>query len=85
MNSFDGEVIDPATMDDPEKWAALDLNEFIGRNSREIRQAEILDFYKRLKSENNFRRVGAFGFCWGGWASFMLGNKGMSLKMVSLR
>ena len=55
----------------------FDLPAFIGRNSKEIRWPEISAAAKALKQEHGFKKVGAIGFCYGGWAVFQLGSKGM--------
>ena len=75
--SFGGEVVTPETMDDPNKREAFDLMAFIGRNSKEKRFPEISEFAKALKKEHGFKKVGAIGFCYGGWAVFQLGVKGV--------
>jgi len=49
----------------------------IGRNSKEIRFPEIEACAKELKSTH--KKVGAIGYCYGGWACFQLGGKGKSL------
>ncbi|KAF2170326.1 hypothetical protein M409DRAFT_64109 [Zasmidium cellare ATCC 36951] len=46
-------------------------------NSREIREPEIFACARKLRSE--YKKVGAVGFCWGGWAVFRLGAKGNNL------
>lgn len=55
--------------------ASFDLQGWIGRNSREIRWPEISSCAKALKSEHSFKRVGAMGYCYGGWGCFQLGSK----------
>jgi dienelactone hydrolase len=67
---FGGEVL-PAKTIVSEDWAALDLPSFIGRNSREVREPEIFGCVKALR-EQGFEKVGAIGFCYGGWAVFRL-------------
>ena len=49
----------------------------IGRNSKEIRFPEIEACAKELKSTH--KKVGAIGYCYGGWACFQLGGKGKNL------
>ena len=51
---------------------------FLGRNSKEVRCPEIENCAKALKQEHGFKKLGAIGFCWGGWAVFQLGGKGQS-------
>lgn len=64
---------------DPEKAKSFDLMAFIGRNSKEIRFPEMEAAAKTLKGELGFKKVGAIGFCYGGWAVFQLGAKGKNL------
>jgi dienelactone hydrolase len=56
-----------------ERWAEIDLPDFLSRNGRTQREPEIFAVAKALKSK--FPRVGAVGFCFGGWAVFRLGAK----------
>lgn len=70
MYSFDGEVVDPDAMSDPEKAKKFDLMAFIGRNSKEIRWPEVKASAQELKKQ--YSKVGAMGFCYGGWACFKL-------------
>lgn len=55
----------------------LDFPGFIGRNSKEIREPEIFACAKALKSQ--FKKVGAIGYCYGGWGCFRLAAKGNNL------
>lgn len=55
----------------------FDVGAFIGRNSKQIRWPEIESCARALKREHGFEKVGAMGFCFGGWAVFRLGGKGM--------
>lgn len=57
----------------------LDLGSFIGRNSKAIRGPETVAAAKFLKSDLGFKKIGAVGYCYGGWASFQLGAKGNNL------
>ena len=69
---FGGEVL-PSPHILAENWPALDLPAFIGRHSREIREPEIFECARALRREH--AKVGAVGFCYGGWAVFRLGAK----------
>lgn len=65
------------TMDDPEKYKNFDLKAFgLDLNSKEKRFPEMVACAKALKSEHGFKKLGAIGFCYGGWAVFKLGGKG---------
>lgn len=79
--SFNGEVVDPDAMSDPEKSKNFNLGEFIGRNSRKIRWPEIKQHAQTLKAK--YPKVGAIGFCYGGWAAFQLGADPSLVDAVS--
>ncbi|KAL0940453.1 dienelactone hydrolase family protein [Colletotrichum truncatum] len=53
------------------RFHEIDLEGFIGRNSRTIREPEIFEFARALRTRHE--KVGAVGFCYGGWAVFRLG------------
>lgn len=55
------------------EWQDLDLPGFLAKNSREVREPEIFAFARALRAR--YRRVGAVGFCYGGWAVFRLGAR----------
>lgn len=76
LNSFDGEVVTPETMEDPEKFKNFDIGAFMGRHGKDIRGPEIFACAKALKQELGFKKLGAIGFCYGGWAVFRLGAQG---------
>lgn len=73
MHSFNGEVVEPEMMEDPEKRKNFDIMAFIGRNNKDIRYPEISANAKELKS--NYKKVAAIGFCYGAWAVLRLGAK----------
>lgn len=64
-------------MDDPKKREAFNLPEFINRNTKELRFPEILACARALKSQ--YPKLGAIGFCYGGWAVFKLAAYGPEL------
>lgn len=51
-------------------FAEIDLHGFVSRNSRAIREPEILACARKLRAE--YGRVGAIGYCYGGWVVFRL-------------
>jgi len=55
------------------RFHEIDIVGFLGRNSREIREPEIISFARTLRGK--YDRVGAIGFCYGGWAVHRLGSK----------
>lgn len=69
---FHGEVLD-FDLCRQERYKEAGLNEFVKRNSRQIREPEIITFAKYLRER--FARVGAAGYCFGGWAVFRLGAR----------
>ena len=64
-------------MSDPARLAAFDIGAFLGKNGKAVREPEIAACAKALKQELGFKKVGAVGFCYGGWAVFRLGAKGL--------
>ncbi|KGQ02047.1 hypothetical protein PAAG_11225 [Paracoccidioides lutzii Pb01] len=50
-------------------------------NSREIREPEIFACAKALR-QKSYKKVGAIGFCYGGWAVFRLGAKGHQPPLI---
>lgn len=55
------------------EFQKIDFQGFLKRNSREIREPEIFDCAQALKTK--YKKVGAVGYCYGGWAVFRLGAK----------
>ncbi|OKL61726.1 hypothetical protein UA08_03063 [Talaromyces atroroseus] len=71
---FGGEVLD-VDLIAAEKFDQLDLPGFLQRNGREQRESEIFDCARTLRQQHGYRKVGAVGYCYGGWASLRLGAK----------
>ena len=83
-HSFGG-VVFPASIlhaasRDASQWAELDLPTFRKNNTKAIRTPEITSFAQHLRTQH--RRIGAIGFCYGGWAVFHLGSKSNSPPLV---
>ncbi|KAL2022374.1 hypothetical protein VTK56DRAFT_5441 [Thermocarpiscus australiensis] len=53
------------------RYHEVDLQGFLARNARTVREPEILGYARVLRGM--YDRVGAIGFCYGGWAVFRLG------------
>ena len=70
--SFDGEVVTPEMV----KSGKINIADMLARNSKDLRFPEIERLVRSLKQEHGFKKIGAIGFCWGGWAVFQLGAKG---------
>lgn len=76
---FDGEVLDFDALA-AERWAEMDLHGMLTRNSRAVREPEILTFAAHLRRLH--KKVGAVGYCYGGWAAFRLGAREHSPPLV---
>ncbi|KAJ9138352.1 Dienelactone hydrolase family protein [Pleurostoma richardsiae] len=63
-----------------EKWAELDIPGFLGRNGRQVREPLIFDVVRALRQKH--AKVGAIGFCYGGWAVFRLGSASHKQPLV---
>ncbi|KAH7062581.1 dienelactone hydrolase family protein [Macrophomina phaseolina] len=57
------------------RWDELDVSGFMRPNGRDAREGEILACARALKDDEGFEKVGAVGFCYGGWAVFRLGAR----------
>jgi dienelactone hydrolase len=68
---FEGEVVEPDALSDPEKRAKFDIPAFLGRHSKEKRYPTMVATAKLLKSQ--FPKVAAIGYCYGAWGVFKLG------------
>lgn len=77
MLRFGGEVLPEDIINDPSRWGELNLPQFMARNSKAIREPEILECARQLR--HNHRKTGAIGFCFGGWGVFRLAAKGRDL------
>ena len=71
---FGGEIINHELCRQ-ERYEEAGVHEFFARNSREIREPEMFSFAKCLREQFKYSRVGAVGYCYGGWAVFRLGSK----------
>ncbi|KAF2238446.1 dienelactone hydrolase family protein [Viridothelium virens] len=56
-----------------DRWNEVDVPSFIKKNTREMREPEIFACARALRQKHG--KVGAVGFCYGGWAVFRLGAK----------
>ncbi|GAB1190845.1 hypothetical protein APSETT444_000010 [Aspergillus pseudonomiae] len=54
-------------------WHDLDVDGFMSKNTRQLREPEVLDCARALRVQ--YKKVAAVGFCYGGWAVFRLGSK----------
>lgn len=69
---FGGETVDEDAVIKG-RWDEIDLVGFEKRNNRQIREPQILSCAKALREK--YAKVGAIGYCFGGWAVFRLGAK----------
>ncbi|KAL9043769.1 MAG: hypothetical protein Q9214_003053 [Letrouitia sp. 1 TL-2023] len=70
---FEGEIVSEDMLFDPEKSKKFDLMAFIGRHGKDTFPT-ISGCVRALKEKRGFKKVGAIGYCWGGWAVFQLGG-----------
>jgi dienelactone hydrolase len=54
-------------------WPELNLDQYLTTNSREARSPEILECARHLRAQ--YPKVGAIGYCYGGWAGFYLASE----------
>ncbi|KAL6706248.1 hypothetical protein ACN47E_005983 [Coniothyrium glycines] len=69
---FGGERIDAEAII-AGRWKDLDLEGFRKRNAREIREPQIFAAATALR-EQGYRKIGAVGYCFGGWAVLRLAH-----------
>ncbi|KAK3111239.1 hypothetical protein LTR53_013715 [Teratosphaeriaceae sp. CCFEE 6253] len=77
---YGGESVPPAILNlDVPAWAAhgFDVGAFVTRNSRAVREPEIFACARKLRGE--YKKLGAVGYCYGGWVVCRLGAKGVGL------
>ena len=67
--SFNGEKLSYDALERA-AFGEIDLHGFVGRHSKEIREPEILECARKLRKE--YSKVGAIGYCYGGWVVFRL-------------
>jgi dienelactone hydrolase len=79
---FDGEVVDPDALSDPEKAKNFDLMAFIGRHGKDTRWPAIKEHAQTLKSQ--YKKVVAIGYCYGAWACFKLGADPQLIDAISM-
>lgn len=77
---FGGEVVD-AELVINDRWDKIDLAGFVKRNGRDVREPEIFECAKALRKQ--YKKLGAVGYCYGGWAAFRLGG-GAAAKLVDV-
>ncbi|KAL2167585.1 hypothetical protein VTG60DRAFT_1096 [Thermothelomyces hinnuleus] len=70
----------PAIINNLSEWHKLDLPGFMQRNTKAIRGPEMVAIARHLRTLH--RRIGAIGFCYGGWAVFQLGVKSNEPPLV---
>ncbi|KAK8079526.1 hypothetical protein PG997_007344 [Apiospora hydei] len=70
---FGGEAVDLSLLE-ANRWDLI--RPFIAKNTREIREPEIFACARALRQAPlNYKKVGAAGYCFGGWACFRLAAK----------
>lgn len=81
LNSFAGEVVPTDVFTNPTLRANFSIPDFITRHSKEKRLPEIQAAARALKAQ--YPKVGAIGYCYGGWAVFSLGADPSLIDAVS--
>ena len=71
---FGGEVLDFELIRN-DKFDQLNLPDFMTRNGRDQREGELFACARALRQQLGFKKVGAVGYCYGGWACLRLGAK----------
>jgi dienelactone hydrolase len=57
------------------RFDQIDMAGFTSRNGRTQREAEIVEAAKYLKGK--YKKIGAVGYCFGGWSTFRLAGLGL--------
>jgi len=57
-------------------WPELNLDQYLTTNSREARSPEILACARHLRAQ--YPKLGAIGYCYGGWAGFYLASENLN-------
>jgi dienelactone hydrolase len=70
---FDGEIL-PFEPILAGRWHEIDMAGFQKRNWRDIREPAVFEAARQLR-QKGYKRIGAVGYCFGGWASFRVGAK----------
>ncbi|KAI1354452.1 dienelactone hydrolase [Xylaria sp. FL0043] len=78
---FGGWVVDWQAVKD-ERWNEVDLDGVVRDQSREIRGPEMVACARAIKAELGFKRLGAIGYCYGGWAVCHLASKAQEFQLV---
>ncbi|KAK5111996.1 hypothetical protein LTR62_004530 [Meristemomyces frigidus] len=72
---YEGEIVDPNMFSDPEKMKSFDLGEWTERHNRVKRWPAVEACAKELRAK--YSKLGAIGYCWGGWAVFQLSGESL--------
>lgn len=78
---FAGEVVDSELLIN-DQWDKIDLAGFGYRHRREVREPEIFECARALRQQ--YKKLGAVGYCFGGWAGFRLGGASKLVDVVSV-
>ncbi|OTA98455.1 hypothetical protein M426DRAFT_325957 [Hypoxylon sp. CI-4A] len=70
---YDGEVLDPSIFVPGADLSKFDFEGFAHRHRRELREPQIFAAAKTLRQKH--KKLGAVGYCWGGWGVFRLAAK----------
>jgi len=57
---------------DPSLWQTWNFQKFLADNNKELVYPAVTSFAKHLKEKEGVKKLGAIGFCYGGWATLQL-------------
>ncbi|RWA13680.1 hypothetical protein EKO27_g1432 [Xylaria grammica] len=78
---FGGWVVDWKAVEE-DRWGEIDLDGVTKNQSRAIRGPEMVACARAIKTELGFKRLGAVGYCYGGWAVCHLASKKQGRPLV---
>ncbi|BFZ53019.1 hypothetical protein PYCC9005_000042 [Savitreella phatthalungensis] len=73
---FDGELLDPSCLSDPEKAKSFDLPAFIGRHPKHGNAKLLAKYIADIRAQENPTTVGGVGYCYGATGSVVLAGDG---------
>jgi dienelactone hydrolase len=79
---FGGEELDAVAIKEG-RWADLDIKSFSERNSRDVREPEIMAAARELRA--NYKKLGTIGYCFGGWGVLVSYLKCVTCASVLMR
>ncbi|KAI1426088.1 dienelactone hydrolase [Xylaria sp. FL1777] len=78
---FGGWIVDWQAAEE-DRWNEIDVAGIVKTQSREIRGPEIVACARTIKAELGFKRLGAVGYCYGGWGVCHLASREQEILFV---